>query len=279
MWISHNQIHLSYKEIIVKIYRPPQIIRPFNFKLGFGLPLIAMLLLLIIDPTKLDFALARWMYQPGKGFVGRDSWFLEVVLHDQAKQVLIGFAACVFTALVASNWVSRLRPWRRSLGYFMLAATLSVGIAPALKKITEVHCPWSLTNFGGDEQYSSLLSPRPVTVNPGRCWPGGHATGGFSFFALFFVLRDYRPRLARTALLFAISLGIVFAMGRMLQGAHFLSHNLWTALLDWLICLGLYRAILYHADPVVSTAVISRLPCSLKYGKAGILKLAEVDDP
>ncbi len=213
-----------------------------------------MLLLLLIDPTRFDFAVADRMYQPAKGFVGRDSWFLETVLHDRAKQVLIGFAVCVLTGLVASNWVSRLRPWRRSLGYLTLAFTLSVGIVPVLKRTTQVHCPWSLTDFGGSEQYSSLLSRRPVTTNPGRCWPGGHATAGFSLLALFFVLRDHRPRLARAALLFAISLGIVFAMGRMLQGAHFLSHNLWTGLIDWLICLGLYKAILYRPDEVVSTS-------------------------
>ena len=218
-----------------------------------------MLLLLITDPTRLDFTVAHWMYQPGEGFIGRDSWFLETVLHDRAKQVLIGFAICVLTALVASNWVGRLRPWRRSLGYLMLAFTLSVGIVPALKRITEVHCPWSLSNFGGNEQYSSLLSPRPATTNPGRCWPAGHATGGFSLLALFFALRDYWPRLARVALLFAVTLGIVFAMGRMLQGAHFLSHNFWTVLLDWLICLGLYRIILYPENQVVNTTATSCL--------------------
>ena len=222
--------------------------RPFNFKLGFGLPLIAMLLLLIIDPTRLDFAIAQGMYQPGIGFIGRDSWFLETVLHDRAKQVLIGFALCIFAALIASNWVNRLQPWRRSLGYLILAITLSVGIVPALKKITQVHCPWNLTNFGGSEFYSPLLGPRSAMENPGRCWPAGHATAGFSLLALFFVLRDYRPGLAKAALLFAISLGVVFGMGRMLQGAHFLSHTLWTAFLDWLICLGLYRVILCQKD-------------------------------
>jgi membrane-associated PAP2 superfamily phosphatase len=212
-----------------------------------------MLFLLIIDPTRLDFFIAHLMYQPHKGFIGGDSWFLETVLHDRGKQLLIGFALCTLMALIVSNWVGRLRPWRRSLGYLMLAFTLSVGVVPVLKKITRVHCPWSLKVFGGTEQYSSLLSPRPVTAKPGRCWPGGHATGGFSLLALFFVFRDYWPKVARAALLFAITLGIIFSIGRMLQGAHFLSHNLWTALLDWLICLGLYRAILYRPDLVVST--------------------------
>jgi membrane-associated PAP2 superfamily phosphatase len=32
----------------------------------------------------------------------------------------------------------------------------------------------------------------------------------------------------------------------MMQGAHFLSHNLWTLLLDWTICVLCYRALLYR---------------------------------
>ena len=34
-----------------------------------------------------------------------------------------------------------------------------------------------------------------------------------------------------------------------MQGAHFLSHNLWTALFDWMIALGFYHLLLYHPQP------------------------------
>lgn len=111
-----------------------------------------------------------------------------------------------------------------------------------------MQCPWSLAQFGGEETYSSLLSPRPPTEHPGRCWPGGHASSGFVLFALFFALRDRKPRLARYALAFAFAMGCLLSLSRMLQGAHFLSHNLWTMLFDWLICLGLYRLMLYRPE-------------------------------
>jgi len=65
--------------------------------------------------------------------------------------------------------------------------------------------------------------------------------------ALFFALRDRRPRTARIALVVALGLGAVFSLGRMMQGAHFLSHNLWTLLFDWLIGVLCYRWILYKA--------------------------------
>ena len=68
----------------------------------------------------------------------------------------------------------------------------------------------------------------------------------FTLFALFFVLRDRRPRMARAAFVFAFTLGTVFSLGRMMQGAHFFSHNVWTAVFCWLISLGSYYCILYR---------------------------------
>jgi len=220
--------------------------RPFNFYLGFGLPVAMMLLLLLGDPTALDFAIANWVYDPQSGFIGRHSYFLEDILHDRAKQVVITFGVMVIAGFVLSLLNKRLRHWRRPFGYLVLAIGLSSSIVTPLKALTGVHCPWSLSQFGGEETYTPLLSARLPTAKPGRCWPGGHAAAGFSLLALFFVLRDRWPRAAKAALWFALGLGTLFSVGRMLQGAHFFSHNLWTALLSWLICLGSYRLLLYR---------------------------------
>ncbi|MDM8347543.1 phosphatase PAP2 family protein [Pseudomonas sp. sp1636] len=223
--------------------------RPFNFHLGFGLPLALMLLLLLADPTALDFAIAHWAYDPQAGFIGRHSGFLEGILHDRAKQAVILIGLLAIVGFVLSLLVGRWRAWRRPLGYLVLAMGLSTGYVTPLKALTGVHCPWSLSEFGGQESYTPLLGSRAPTAKPGRCWPGGHAGAGFSLFALFFVLRDRRPRLAKAALALALALGISFSVGRMLQGAYFFSHNLWTALFDWLISLGCYRLLLYRLAP------------------------------
>lgn len=220
--------------------------RPYNFSLGFGLPAATMLLLLLAEPTVVDFAIAHWAYDPGSGFIGRHSRFLEDILHDRAKQAVIAIGVLAILGFVLSLLVKPWRQWRRPLGYLVLAMGLSSALVTPLKALTGVHCPWSLSEFGGKETYTPLLSTRAPTAKPGRCWPGGHASAGFSLFALFFVLRDRCPRLAKTALCLALTLGIIFSVGRMLQGAHFLSHNLWTALFDWMISLGCYRLLLYR---------------------------------
>ena len=221
--------------------------RHFDFHLALGIPVALMAALLLFDPHGLDLALARPFYEPGRGFLGRHSFWLEDILHDRAKQAVILLGVAAVAGFLLSLLTSRLRPWRRQLGYLVLALGLSTAVVTPLKVLTGMHCPWSLSEFGGSETFVPLLGTRAPTDKPGRCWPGGHASAGFSLLALFFALRDRRPRAARAALVVALGLGSVFSLGRMMQGAHFFSHNLWTLLIDWVICLLAYRWMLYRA--------------------------------
>lgn len=236
------------------------ITRYFDFRLALGLPLALMALLLWLDPQGVDFALEHLFYEPGLGFIGRHNFWLEDILHDRAKQVVIALGVLAIVGFLLSLLLVKWRTWRRPLGYLVLALGISTSIVTPLKKLTAVQCPWSLSEFGGAQAFSPLLGERPATDKPGRCWPGGHASAGFSLFAVFFALRDRRPRSARIALAVALTLGTLFSIGRMLQGAHFLSHNLWTLLFDWLICALCYRWLLYrpaasgNAEPALAGA-------------------------
>lgn len=226
--------------------------RPLNPWIYLGIPAVTALILILLELTSLDMSLAHLAYDPIAGdFIGKHSYFLEDILHDRAKQVVIGLAVVSMLVFAASFKVKRLMPWRRELGCLVLSMALSTGFVTPLKVVTSVQCPWSLTEFGGKETYSELLASRPETDKPGRCWPGGHAATGFTLFALFFMFRDRKPRLAKAGLILAFSLGSLFSLGRMLQGAHFFSHNVWTAVFCWLICLGAYYFILYRPDKSV----------------------------
>lgn len=147
--------------------------RPFNFILAFGLPLLAMLAMLAFNVSVIDFHLARMFYVPGLGFSGRHNYWLETVLHERVKQLVILVALTLIAAWVASLVKSRLRVWRRPLGYTVLTIGLCTGIVTPLKALTDVQCPWSLQAFGGSEPYVSLLGDRVDSPTPGRCWPGG----------------------------------------------------------------------------------------------------------
>lgn len=224
--------------------------RPLNLWICLGIPAVIALALCLLELTNIDMDLEKLFYNPVEhAFTGKHSYWLENVLHDQAKRVVIAIGVFGALGYLASFVVKRLLPIRRELACLVVAMTLSTSYTNPVKTLTGVQCPWSLTEFGGHETYSKLFEHRPVTVDPGRCWPGGHAATGFTLFSLFFVLRDRRPRMARAGLVFAVGLGTVFSVGRMIQGAHFLSHNVWAAIFCWLICLGTYYVMLYRPAP------------------------------
>ncbi|AAN66525.1 MULTISPECIES: phosphatase PAP2 family protein [Pseudomonas] len=221
--------------------------RPINYWLYLGIPLATAVALILLELTSVDMDVANLFFDPAAGqFIGRHSYLLENILHDRVKQVVILLGVISLLTFAASFFWKRLFGWRRELGCLVLALGLSTAFVTPLKKVTQVQCPWSLTQFGGTETYSKLLEPRPPTDKPGLCWPGGHAATGFCLFALFFLLRDRKPRLARVAFVVALTAGSILSVGRMMQGAHFLSHNVWTAVFCWLIGLGSYYLVLYR---------------------------------
>jgi membrane-associated PAP2 superfamily phosphatase len=206
---------------------------------------LAAALLLVFELTPLDAAIAGHFYDPGLGrFPLRDDWFLEVVMHGWAKAALFAFGFLVLAGLLLTLALRRLERWRRPLLFLFLALALGPGAVAALKSATGRHCPWDLEPYGGAYPHVRLLHERPPGVPPGRCFPGGHAAGGFALMSLYFLGHGRRPGLARAALAGGFAAGLALGFGRMLQGAHFLSHNLWAAWVCWVVALGLYALLL-----------------------------------
>ena len=100
-----------------------------------------------------------------------------------------------------------------------------------LKHTSNVFCPSQLQLFGGTHP---LLMPfmGEVGAKPGVCWPGGHSSHGFAMLPIYFALRERLPQLAGWALLFIVLWGNLLGFIRVIQGAHFLSHQIWS----WAIC-------------------------------------------
>jgi membrane-associated PAP2 superfamily phosphatase len=120
----------------------------------------------------------------------------------------------------------------------------TVIVIGALKSLSDVDCPWSLTLFGGSKPYTGVFGARPAGLARGACFPGAHAGSGFALFALYFAFRESRPRLARWLLWAPLVVGTAFAVGQEARGAHFLSHDLWSAYLAWMlgVCCWMARA-------------------------------------
>jgi membrane-associated PAP2 superfamily phosphatase len=133
-----------------------------------------------------------------------------------------------------------LKPWRKGWLFILVTACLAALSINILKRLTHTDCPWDLLRYGGSEPYVELFSALPSGKEPGACFPAGHASAGWSWFALYYWAMEYADRW-RKPMLFAVLLaGFVFGASQQLRGAHFISHDLWTVALCWFLTTGLY---------------------------------------
>lgn len=206
------------------------------------LPLVLGALMLVpLLGFGLDVSLSALFYTPGKGFTLWHDWLLEKVLHDWVKEITRAVVLLLALAAFASLRLERLRHLRLPLWYVLIAALLAAAAVTAVKHTSLQTCPVGIDLFGGSEPYFSLFDPVPAGVRSGQCWPGGHAASAFSFFPLVFAARQMgRQRLARGIFWLVMLFGLVLTMVQVARGAHFFSHQVWTALICWYVSLAAY---------------------------------------
>jgi membrane-associated PAP2 superfamily phosphatase len=217
------------------------------YLIHFVLPIVAIGLTLVgLEASGFDRAITDYFFDPiAKDFYWRYNWFLEVIMHRWTKYVAMMIAAALLSGFILSFWVETLVKHRRLLGYAVLAMILSSTAISLLKSQSNKHCPWDLKEYGGYAPYTHLLESLPEDIRPGRCFPAGHAATGFCLMTFYFVGRHLgRKKLALAGVVGGFTIGFILGFGRVIQGAHFLSHSLGTALICWLIIALLYEIML-----------------------------------
>ncbi|RNC69178.1 MAG: phosphatase PAP2 family protein [Desulfuromonadales bacterium] len=179
-----------------------------------------------------DFAAGRW---PAK-----DSWWAQWLIHKRGRDLVAVIAAGSFLTWVLSFQIPRLRSARWAALYLLIAIVLGTGLVTIGKNVTGRHCPWDMERYGGSVPYTRLFEKVPAGHNKGRCFPAGHAAGGYALMASYFALRGRHAGLARAGLAAGLILGSVYGWGQMARGAHFLSHNIWSAAVCWFAAFLLY---------------------------------------
>lgn len=190
----------------------------------------------------LDLALARWAFFDAATlhWRGAGTWWADDLIHDAGRWFVRVIAACAVGVWIATFVNRRLWRWRRPAAYLASAMVLTVGIVGLLKTITNVDCPWDLLPFGGKFPYEPLFADRPDGLRHAQCFPAAHASSGYSLMALYFLARERSGYAARLGLIVGIVTGLVFGLAQQSRGAHFLSHDLCSAMLAWLIPSALY---------------------------------------
>lgn len=197
----------------------------------------------LCEVTEVDLALSDRYFDFARGaWPARDAWWAEWLIHLRGRDLVTAVATGSLLGWLASFRLDRLKPVRWRLIYLVLVIALTAGAMSALKKGTGRHCPWDIDRYGGSVPYTRLFEPPPQACGPGNCFPAGHASGGFSLFAGYFAWRDRRRRVAAAWLAAGLLLGSVYGWAQMARGAHFLSHNLYSAIICWVLALGVYLA-------------------------------------
>lgn len=169
------------------------------------------------------------------GFRLRHSSWLELVGHQLLLVVPIGTGLLAGIAAIAAPRFEALRPWRSALWALFASVCIGPLLIGILKQFTAAHCPWDIVRYGGYADYVQhwFVSSR---AEAGHCLPNSHAGAGFSLVALYFAgWAAGRPSWRWSGLAIGLAAGLLFGLVRTAQGAHFASHSLWSAAIDWLI--------------------------------------------
>jgi membrane-associated PAP2 superfamily phosphatase len=103
-------------------------------------------------------------------------------------------------------------------------------------------CPKNVEIFGGTYPHTCVWEKYGNEVcrtEKQKCWPAGHASGGFALLSMVFLFRTKKAKIAVVAA--AMAIGWSMGTYKMMIGDHFFSHTVITLLLAWLVVLLIER--------------------------------------
>lgn len=196
------------------------------------LPSVVFVVLGVLsDHSGFDLWVADRFADGVSGFPFAHRWWSEGLLHDGAQWLVRVAAAGLIVAAV----VRRRSPQLRPLLYLLTCLALTTSAVGMIKHETRKACPWELTRYGGEHPYVPLGDAAVLDQRETHCFPGAHSSSAFAFFGLYFLAMIYRPSSARRVLFAVLTVGFAFAGTQWLRGAHFVSHDLWSAAIAWLV--------------------------------------------
>lgn len=183
-------------------------------------------------------------FQTHKWIVDTNDEVLKFIFYDGIKRLLIVIAVLFLAGLVL-GWN---KEWMKSYRKGMIIVVLSSVLVPlavgSLKAVSNMPCPKNLDLFGGAYPHTCVWEKYTVKechLEKQKCWPAGHASGGFALLSLVFFFHRKKNKIAAAAM--ALVIGWSMGSYKMLIGDHFLSHTAITMILAWLLILLIVKAV------------------------------------
>lgn len=192
----------------------------------------------LFELTNLDLTIQNYFYDNVK-----DVWLwskkepvLKLFLYDTPKKALAFFALGIIISLLFFRKRDLIKPYKYGLIVVLLSLIITPSVIGLLKATTNSACPVALENYGGDIPYVKVLASYPPNKIPSKiqkCFPAGHASGGFALLSLFFIFITKKNQ--TLAIVFSMSLGGLMGSYKMIIGDHFISHTLITMGMAWFL--------------------------------------------
>ncbi len=215
----------------------------------YFLGLVVLAALLFVLFPGLDLAFSALFHRPGDKFFLRYAIpvyglykAVPLITYGTILGVIVGFAATL-----SPRWARwRINP--RVAAYLLLSLAIGPGLIAntVLKDNMGRARPSQITEFGGKAAFTPALIPADQCKR--NCsFVSGHATLGFFVVSFAFLIGHRRRR--HWAIAGALGLGAMVGLGRIIQGAHFLSDVVFSGLLAYGVAWALHHWLVASKAP------------------------------
>ena len=201
---------------------------------------LLIFVIVIFEFTSLDIFVQNFFFdvESKTWLINKKEPTLKFFLYDGLKVLLILFALSILLSLIFLRRNTFVKDYKKGLVIVLLSAIFVPLFIGSLKAITNTPCPCNLKTYGGKLPDIKLFDSYPkdfIQNKKAKCWPAGHASGGFALMALFFLFKSNKNK--KIAIIAALIIAWSMGTYKMLLGDHFLSHTIITMLIAWIIIL------------------------------------------
>lgn len=212
-----------------------------NLQIMMLFPLLLLILAVIFEYSGLDVWWVSHFYDfQNNMWPYKHHWFFDDIIHSGGRWFDRIIMLIWLLTFILTYFQFGFKRHRKILLYFLFATAtgpLMVGVG---KHLTHIYTAWDLQMFNGKQPYIRLLDTVPAGVPIGHAFPAGHASGGYAFLSIYFVMLYFRSSYRFFWFFFAICLGLIFGIGQQIRGAHFPSHDLFTLVICWYAAMTVY---------------------------------------
>ena len=223
----------------------------------------------ILVAYDLDRSLEQQFWSAQNGWHWGDNTWIQFLYRYGTWPALLA-AGLGLIIWIRSYFGVRWKPFRQLGRFLVMAMLLGPGllINGTFKELYGRPRPRQVMEFGGTERFRQI--GEPTFDGNGKSFPSGHASMGFFWFApcIYFWQRHRRLALVFAAL--ALVHGGLMSFGRMAQGAHWPSDNLWAGAIVYLCSWAIYRGLRIPDSRTSSASPIPSIPSAREYGGAPI---------